>query len=403
MRNLQFILLTVVAFPVLVGCGLLTSSASTPSPVAQTLLTVAPHAATQVPSLAQPTASSVPTSARSTATLTPTVKAATPKPAPSRTSAPTIVTRKILYSQCDASCAQPADAHLWIANADGTHAIKIIDYGYSASFAPDGTRLAFENTQGGIYVAKADGSGQVRIVQGTNVGEPDWSHDGKKIAFVERTRTPNSTGPETQPGPPPPPPCIPGVNCKPYILFDLSLDTSNVLERPAGANSLLQLGNVFIEVVAPDGSGRRTVTTGNHPTWSADDSLIAYDTCVGGSCGIYKIADGGGTPIKVTDDVGSIPHWSHDGKKILYGTDVEGVRQLFVVNADGSGKKQLTTGKEFHVDGIWSMDDSSILYRSTEGGSWGVWTMKADGTSPHRILSNIPPVNWGNEKLSASK
>ena len=401
MKNLRFILLAVAASPLWVSCSLLPGSAPTPSPTVPPPPTLVTLAATVSPTLPASTATSVPSVAPATATITPTLKAAAPKVTPSRTAAPTIATRKILYSQCDANCEQPVDAHLWIANADGTGAVKIVDYGYSASFAPGGSRLAFEHTQGGIYVANADGSNQIKIVSGTIVGEPDWSHDGTKIAFVERTRTPNSNNPDTPPGPAPR--CIPGVNCKSFIQFNRALEIRNVDGPPSPANLLLQAGNVFIEVVAPDGSGRRVVTAGNHPTWSADDALIAYDTCVGGSCGIYKIADGGGAPVKVTDDVGSIPHWSHDGKKILYGSDVDGVRQLFVVNSDGSGKKQLTSGKEFHVDGVWSMDDSSILYRSTEGSSWGVWVMKSDGTGQRRILANIPPVNWGNEKLSVSK
>jgi dipeptidyl aminopeptidase/acylaminoacyl peptidase len=404
-KNMRLILLVLTAFSLLTACDLLIGKTPAQQPAVQPVLTITLPTATRPPIAPSPTASPIPPSPTSTATLTPTVKSAAVRPSPSRTLPPSVVTRKILYSQCDAQCAQPVDAHLWIVNVDGSSAIKIVDYGYSASFAPDGTRLAFEHTQGGIYVANSDGSNQVKIVPDGSVGEPDWSHNGQQIAFVNRTRSPNSTSPEPGAPPPPPPPfCPPGKVCRePFHSISLSLDPGSAGTLPARADLAFQLGTVFIEVVAPDGTGRRTVTPGNHPTWSADDAQIAYDTCVGGTCGIFKINQGGGTPVQVTDDVGSIPHWSRDGKKILYGADVDGVRQLFVVNPDGTGKKQLTSGKDFHVDGVWSMDNSTILYRSTAGGSWGLWAMKADGSSPHMVLGSISPVKWGDEKLSVSK
>jgi len=76
---------------------------------------------------------------------------------------------------------------------------------------------------------------------------------------------------------------------------------------------------------------------------------------------------------------------------------------LFIVNVDGTGKKQLTSGTVPHVGAQWSPDGSAIYYRSPEGGSWGIWRMNADGSNPTRIANDVQPVDWAYERLALSK
>jgi hypothetical protein len=95
--------------------------------------------------------------------------------------------------------------------------------------------------------------------------------------------------------------------------------------------------------------------------------------------------------------------WSPNGRQIVYQKDVNGQKQLFLVNADGTGGKQLTSGANLHVDATWSLDGNFIFYRSPEGGAWAIWRMNADGSNRVKLIDGVPPVDWAFEKLAVSR
>ncbi|MBI4786885.1 MAG: PD40 domain-containing protein [Chloroflexi bacterium] len=295
-----------------------------------------------------------PTTAPTTAPL---VTATATRPAASPT--PAAPKGKIAFSRCEGTCDQDGQKTVWIMNMDGSGARKLLDRASSPSFSPDGTKLAYFRWVDGIFVANADGTEAPgkKIVGDTFTRFLDWSHDGRWIAFTA---------------------------------------------QPGGS------GNVVIDVAPPDGAAvkdagaRRNVAIGLSPAWSPDDMQVVFATCRGG-CGIFKGNSSGGDAIPIITDDGGLPDWSPDGKKILYQKEADGQKQLFLINPDGSGKKQLTSGPVMHVAATWSPDGNFIFYRSPEGGTWGIWRMNADGTNPIRLLENVPPVDWAYERLAVSK
>lgn len=56
------------------------------------------------------------------------------------------------------------------------------------------------------------------------------------------------------------------------------------------------------------------------------------------------------------------PAWSPDGTRLLVSAGEPGRLQLFILNADGSGLRQLTSGEVSHIDGAWSPDGQSVAY-----------------------------------------
>ena len=108
----------------------------------------------------------------------------------------------------------------------------------------------------------------------------------------------------------------------------------------------------------------------------------------------------------ITRDGGANARWSPDGKRIVYqANDDSGHRQVFVANADGAGRKQLTFGKGNDGQPVFSADGNFIYWRSDQDGkNWGIFVMRADGTNPRLIIPNVPPdVNlWARESLSTA-
>lgn len=82
---------------------------------------------------------------------------------------------------------------------------------------------------------------------------------------------------------------------------------------------------------------------------------------------------------------------SPDGSKILYGvtyTDIDenrSVRQLFVMNSDGSSSNQITHFSKSAYNAVWNEDGTRIIY--LQGGR--MFSMKSDG-SDIRAVSQVP-------------
>ena len=150
--------------------------------------------------------------------------------------------------------------------------------------------------------------------------------------------------------------------------------------------------------------GDTVVIGGNMPSWSPNDQQIAFSDCRGSDCGVLKAGSlGGDGGTMIVKELGTNPAWSPDGNKIVYQADVDSIKQLFVVNADGSGKKQVTSGTASHVGAAWSPDGGTIFYRSPEGGSWGIWKMNADGSGQVKLKSDVEPVDWAYERLAVTR
>jgi TolB protein len=92
----------------------------------------------------------------------------------------------------DGSAAVRPDAAIWRVAADGSSPPAVLTDAAgddrSASWSPDGTRLAFDATRDGnteIYVVDADGSNPVRVTEHpAEDWAPAWSPDGTRIAFA---------------------------------------------------------------------------------------------------------------------------------------------------------------------------------------------------------------------------
>ena len=133
------------------------------------------------------------------------------------------------------------------------------------------------------------------------------------------------------------------------------------------------------------------------PDWS-QQGLIAYEdlgiVCVD-SCSFYRI-DPSLAGIWILDPEtgekrwltpGGAPSWSPDGTKIAFELE----RQIYTINADGTGLVQLTrSGRNFFP--AWSPDGETVAYHSNAGGG-GIWLMGFEGTNMRKISTGAYP-DW---------
>lgn len=178
-----------------------------------------------------------------------------------------------------------------------------------------------------------------------------------------------------------------GSGAAEYLTFNPALDRAPDWS-PDGTRLAFSRDDVIF-VVNADGTGLRSfgIPGGTNPAWSPDGTKVAYDN--GGSVLVFD-PDGSGGVTVVT--LGIQPAWSPDGSKITSEVDVgPSESDIFVVNVDGSGRRNLTNRIQLvDREPTWSPDGSQIAFRRldrTESVGYDLWVMDADGTNQTRLVS----------------
>jgi Tol biopolymer transport system component len=257
---------------------------------------------------------------------------------------------------------------------------------------------------GGLLVAPALGIGDalLELINGKSkpgdVQTPAWSPDGRKLAFVSER----------------------DGNAEIYVVNADGGEQENLTRQPANdshprwspdgrklAFVSRRDGNSEIYVMNADGSGLRKLTRTPSdeldPAWSPDGRAIAFvrEKCVPSrTCAtayekyLYVVnADGSGLRRLTTNKKHAFyPSWSADGKTIRYGG--------YLVYADGSGRKKLHeariwTNRNIALDGVWSPDGQriaavSVAHSPIEGQNTtklGLWVTNADGSNARRVAA----------------
>jgi TolB protein len=185
-------------------------------------------------------------------------------------------------------------------------------------------------------------------------------------------------------------------------------------------------GNNEIYTMQPGGTDRPgqaaprrlTVNSGNDgsPHWSPDGRHIAFHsarpTAGHANLEIYVMADDGSaqTRLTSTSTQNMFPAWSPNGQRIAFSRGVPanlpannlGSRQIWVMNADGSGARQLTNqGDNYRPR--WSPDGKELVFASNRDatpsqaaaidlsfGIYDIYVMNADGIGETRRLTFFP-------------
>jgi len=143
-----------------------------------------------------------------------------------------------------------------------------------------------------------------------------------------------------------------------------------------------------------DGSNKTHLTlTGQQPSYSRDGSQIAYNDAVGSSQQLFLInSDGTGARQVLTSGAVIDTVWS-PGPKVVMGV-LSGRRNYqlstFDPNAPGS-LTTLLTSSATNYEPSWSPDDSHISWTA----SGGIWIMNADGSNQRLVISGGRQGSWG--------
>ena len=112
------------------------------------------------------------------------------------------------------------------------------------------------------------------------------------------------------------------------------------------------------------------------PSWSPDGRTIAFQSDRDGNLEMYVLNSDGSRAAESTQNAAFDPAsfhsafpptrmlsaWSPDGRRIAFQSDRDGNREIYIVNADGSGQTQID--EPCGADAIpgWSPDGRTIAF-----------------------------------------
>ena len=148
-----------------------------------------------------------------------------------------------------------------------------------------------------------------------------------------------------------------------------------------------------------------------NPVWSPDGNRIAFEACLGGSMStdcpagvsfdIFVInVDGSGLK-NITNDPSSdrSPSWSPDGK-IAFASDRTGKYEIYVINSDSDELTMLTDSPTINTEPKWSANGKWIAYNCMQGSETQICVQPAEGVSEAVKIPGTVPV-WSPLKEAA--
>ncbi len=93
------------------------------------------------------------------------------------------------------------------------------------------------------------------------------------------------------------------------------------------------------------------------------------------------------TRLTHTAGIDAAASYSPDGSRIVFESKRSGTQQLYVMNADGSDPRRISTGRGRFATPVWSPRGDLIAFTQILGGQFHIGTMRPDGTQM-RILDS---------------
>jgi Tol biopolymer transport system component len=270
---------------------------------------------------------------------------------------------------------------LWVIRANGTGLRALTRTGGGAAWSPRGDRIAFLDI-GGIRVVPARGGASRRLTRGPSDGAPSWSPDGRTIAFVRSDV--NGLMQALY--------LVPGAGGRARRIYGGTRRVTMGRDpqwSPDGRRIALEASG-FVYVVRVRGRAARRLRPGDWPSWSPDGRRIAFTR---GSSVYVMNADGTRVRRVRTErgyEFSDGPVWSPDGRTLVYGALLaKSDLDIFVVNTDGSQRRQLTHNSIDDRGPAWSPNRRRIAF--VRRGA--IWLMAADGTKQDRLVPGGQP-SW---------
>jgi len=273
---------------------------------------------------------------------------------------------------------------------------------YEAVLSPNKKWLVFRvgaENNSSIEVFNLDSGSEAErfpISRGSgNFYAPVWSGDSSRIAYVGDVKGQGSKV------------FISGVrDSSPAKLSDI--EAVEVGDWSSDGESVVFSSNdkerLGIHVRNPDGVNQRQMTCGKDygAKWSPDSKRLAFISEREGNPDIYVMerdAEDELCPntkdsrkdvlrLTETDESESDISWSPDSRNILFVSERDGNKEIYVMESSGNKQIRLTFNEKADYSPVWSPDGRTIAFVSELDGDADIFTMDSSGQNQARITNN---------------
>lgn len=233
---------------------------------------------------------------------------------------------------------------LYRGNADGSGTSFYLPGASQPQVSPDGGRIAYHSwlqEKRALITMNLDGSNEHLVAKNLEDQLPTWSPDSESIIFLSR-----------------------------------------------------RSGQRWSELfrVSWTGGEVQKIGEGEYPTW-AQDGRLAFKGWESSGVGLRLSQP---IPTEITKDnievlsnhdTDTAPAVSPNGKQIAFMSRRDGNWNIYVVNSDGTGLKQLTDDPANDGLPTWSPDGKVIAFVSDRGGPWAVWAVLPGGSGNRQLFT----------------
>jgi TolB protein len=127
---------------------------------------------------------------------------------------------------------------------------------------------------------------------------------------------------------------------------------------------------------------------------SPDGRTLAYHLADdSGGLTAWLVPANGGQPLRLSppEQSAGYPAWSPDGRRIALEVEDRGDTQVWVINPDGTGFRQITKAAGQHWPHSWSPDSDRIAFAGERGGVWNVFAVSASTGVVQQLTSFSTP------------
>jgi len=278
-----------------------------------------------------------------------------------------------------------------------TQAARVTGNNMFPQWSYDGKRIAFTSDRDGdpeIYVMNADGTNPRRLTHTLGRdAHPFFSRDGQKIVF----QSPRANGVDTN---------IYVMNSNGSNVAKLtnlkgfagvpvySPDQKLIAFQWRETNNFEDDSKWRICLIDIEGSDFRVITPGlandQVPNWSRDGKRLLFYSDRTGKDQIYMMKLDGTNVRRVaaSEFNDNAAFWSPDNRKIVFTSDRDGNRELYVMDSNGKNERRLTNTRATERSGVWSPDGMRIAFSSDGDGPAHIYVTTANGSKTVCLTNN---------------